>query len=157
MVVTPPNRRETDRRRRAGLLILCLAGPLSGAADGPSTAARFDPVYDLLTAHCGACHVRGGADGPWSLDTPPRADRFPECLPENGEAALRCATFHELVDAPAPGIPPWIRPQEAAASEPYAQACDPVVSFHIGHSLPAKLPDRDCTLFLEWIEAGAPR
>jgi len=31
------------------------------------------------------------------------------------------------------------------------------ISFHIGHSLPQRLPDADCERFLRWIEAGAAR
>jgi len=130
-----------------------LADPV--AAD--ERAGGFDPIYDLLTEHCGACHVRGQADGPWSLNTPPAADYFPACLAEPVEAQLRCTTFHQLVDVPGPGIPAWIRPADGPESEPYAQACDPEVSFHIGHSLPAALADADCATFLSWIESGAPR
>jgi mono/diheme cytochrome c family protein len=123
-------------------------------AAGPYT---FDAVYTVLSEHCGDCHVQGAADGPWSLNTPPRPDRFPECLEVPAEAQARCATYHQLVDEPVPGIPAWIRPEEAAQSEPYLQACDPDGSFHIGHSLPAALPAADCAGFLGWIEAGAHR
>lgn len=141
--------------RQAGPLLvgLLVAGLVHAGSDSPG----FDPVYDLLQAHCGECHIQGAADGPWSLDTPPRADRFPVCLEEASDAALRCATYHELVDAPGPDIPAWIRPGEARQSEPYAQACDPSVSFHIGHSLPAALPPEACAVFLNWIESGAGR
>jgi hypothetical protein len=140
---------------RAGLLLvgLLLGGPLQAGTDDPG----FDGIYDLLRAHCGECHVQGGADGPWSLNTPPSVSRFPECLEESGEAALRCATYHQLVDAPAPEIPAWVRPAEARQSEPFAQACDPLVSFHIGHSLPAPMPEPACAAFLHWIESGARR
>lgn len=115
----------------------------------------FAPVYELLGRHCGACHVRGVADGPWSLDTPPGADRFPVCLERPEAEQLGCATFHELVDAPGPGIPAWVQPGDPAASSPYLQACDPSVSFHIGHSLSAALPEPDCAAIRSWIEAGA--
>jgi len=125
--------------------------PFSARADN----AGFAPVYALLQHHCDACHVMGMADGPWSLNTPPTAERFPQCLAAPSLEQLQCATFHQLVDEPAPGIPAWIRPSEAAASEPYAQACDPVLSFHIGHSIPEPLPAADCSAFLRWIEAGA--
>ncbi|MGE0625870.1 MAG: hypothetical protein AB7I04_19655 [Pseudomonadales bacterium] len=127
---------------------------VAGATGG---SAGFDIIYELLSEHCGSCHVRGQADGPWSLDTPPSADAFPECLAEPADEQLRCSTYHQLVDAPGPGIPAWIRPADGAASEPYAQACDPEASFHIGHSLPAALEDDECAAFLGWIEAGAPR
>lgn len=133
-----------------GVLLVWLGAP--ALADD----THFEAIYRLLSTHCGDCHVQGAADGPWSLNTPPRADRFPECLDLADPEQLRCATWHELVDAPGPGIPAWIRPAEAAASEPYAEACDPAASFHIGHSLPEKLPDEECARFLSWIEAGAP-
>jgi len=136
---------------------LMLAGPAAVQAAGPVAPVGFDPVYDLLTEYCGGCHVQGQADGPWSLDTPPTAEHFPVCLGEPVSDRLRCATYHQLVDAPAPGIPAWIRPEDGPASEPYAQACDPEVSFHIGHSLPAPLDAGDCALFLDWIESGAQR
>ncbi|HEY5645718.1 MAG TPA: hypothetical protein VIS76_07250 [Pseudomonadales bacterium] len=132
-----------------------LGAAAPGAAEAP--APGFDPVYDLLTEHCGACHVRGQADGPWSLDTAPTSARFPECLTEASAQQLRCATYHQLVDAPGPGVPAWIRPADGGASEPYAQACDPAVSFHLGHSLPSALPAADCDLLLRWIEGGARR
>jgi len=145
-------------------LVIALAAALVGAAfaaDGLANTAgedsEFLPVYELLRSHCGSCHVRGLADGPWSLNTPPAADRFPECLKEQAAAALRCATYHELVDPPGPGIPAWVRPDDAQGSEPYVQACDPEVSFHIGHSLPQKLADADCERLLRWIKAGASR
>ena len=131
---------------------------------GASYPAKADPsgpdfrlVYDILRQHCGACHVQGIADGPWSLNTAPSSDRFAQCLAEKGDAQLRCATYHELVDEPAAGIPAWIRPAEASLSEPYVQACDPSASFHIGHSLAAALPAEACTALLHWIESGAHR
>lgn len=119
------------------------------------TGSSFAGIYELLTEHCGACHVQGIADGPWSLDTPPAADRYPECLAQNEAERLVCSTWHQLVDAPGPGMSAWIRPQEPEASEPYAQACEPSGSFHIGHSLPEALPDEVCARFLSWIEGGA--
>jgi len=118
-------------------------------------AFGFSQVYMLLSEHCGACHVRGVADGPWSLDTPPTQQRYPECLEVEASEQLKCATYHQLVDPPVPGVPAWIRPTEAAVSEPYAQACDPDNSFHIGHSLPTSLAADQCSGFLGWIEAGA--
>jgi mono/diheme cytochrome c family protein len=120
-----------------------------------ANAFAFNAVYDLLLTHCGECHVQGSADGPWSLDTPPSRDRYPECLDLTEAEQLRCATYHQLVDEPGAGIPAWIRPVEAAMSEPYVQACDSVASFHIGHSIPGRLPDQECVGFLGWIEAGA--
>lgn len=138
--------------------LLGSAAAAAGAAGAAgATEGGFDAVYAMLQLHCGACHVQGEADGPWSLNTPPGLDRFPECLDEPGASALRCATYHQLVDSPGPGIPAWIRPEEATGSEPYTQACDPAVSFHIGHSLPAALPEADCAGLLRWIESGAPR
>lgn len=155
-------------RASAGLwkwvLLSVLSAPLVALADlngAPSTGTLpeqhppgFEEIYDLLKTHCGACHVRGGADGPWSLDTPPDADRFPFCL-QPAAAALRCATYHQLTDAPGPDIPAWVRPEEAAASDPYVQACVPGSSFHIGHALPEGIPAADCTRLLRWIETGA--
>jgi hypothetical protein len=138
---------------RAGLL-LGLAG---FSAVSLASEPTFDPVYDLLEQRCGECHVRGEADGPWSLDTPPSTDRYPACLTEPEATALRCATWHELVQSPGPGIPAWVRPNEATASEPYVQACNPDRSFHIGHSLPAGLTTAECELLRRWIEAGAQR
>ena len=136
--------------RRFWLLpFLSLALPAEVAAGG------FGPVYELLERHCGACHVQGGADGPWSLNTPPSDRRHPECLAASESTRLACATYHQLVDEPAPGIPAWIRPAEAAASEPYVQACVPEGSFHIGHSLPEPPAAEECALLLRWIEAGA--
>ena len=145
--------------RRAGVVLSAAAWILSGSATagGPDRQVGFDAIYDLLAEHCGSCHVRGQADGPWSLDTPPAADFFPECLTEPAEERLRCTTYHQLVDAPGPSIPAWIRPADGAASEPYAQACDPALSFHIGHNLPTALADVDCATFLDWIVSGAPR
>jgi mono/diheme cytochrome c family protein len=127
---------------------------VSGLQAAPASY-DFVAVYDLLVTHCGACHVQGIADGPWSLDTPPTSERFAQCLPLDPDEQLRCATYHQLVDIPAPGIPAWIRPEQAPLSEPYAQACDSTTSFHIGHSIPESLSDRDCAGFLGWIEAGA--
>lgn len=137
------------------LLLGLAVGPASGMA--AEAGLGFDPIYELLEQRCGDCHVQGEADGPWSLNTPPSLDRFPECLTEPGTAALRCATWHELVDSPGPGIPAWIRPAEAAASEPYGQACVPEVSFHIGQALPDGLSAAECDAFLRWIESGARR
>lgn len=150
----------TDSAAFAAVAWIALTLVLSGAVGGLQAAepapAAFAPVYALLQTHCGACHVQGVADGPWSLNTPPSTERFPVCLDLPAAAALECATYHELVDSPGPGIPAWIRPAEAGASEPYVQACDPEASFHIGHSLPEKLSDEACGRFLRWIEAGAP-
>lgn len=140
--------------RAAGCLAVAMS---SGPAVAGDAAAGFEPVYALLQTHCGECHVQGRADGPWSLDAPPSASFLSECLGAPPDERLRCTTFHQLVDAPAPGIPAWIRPADGAASEPYAQACDPAVSFHIGHSLAVPLTDGECRAFLGWIEAGAPR
>jgi hypothetical protein len=149
---------EPVQGRRSARLLLALAAGLPGVASAAANeASGFAPVYELLESHCGACHVQGEADGPWSLNTPPSADRFAQCLTEPEAAALRCATYHELVDPPGPGIPAWIRPEDPPSSEPYAQACDTEISFHIGHSLPQRLPDADCERFLRWIEAGAAR
>lgn len=128
--------------------------PASGAS---SDQAGFLDVYHILQRHCGACHVQGAADGPWSLNSPPSGERFPQCLSETGEARVQCATYYQLVEEPGPGIPAWIRPEEAALSEPYSQACDPELSFHIGHSLPGPLPAGECATLLDWIEAGASR
>ncbi len=156
MAVIPENLPGTDSvsfGRAIWLTWALIVVSPSSVAEAPG----FAPVYSLLQTHCGACHVQGVADGPWSLNTPPSADRFPECLDEPDAAALQCATYHELVDPPGPGIPAWIRPEDGAASDPYAQACDAEVSFHIGHSLPEKMPDAGCAEFLSWIEAGAPR
>ncbi len=139
----------------AWLLFSSAVVPTAGiAAEG---SLGFDPIYQLLETRCGECHVQGVADGPWSLNTPPGPDRYPDCLSEKGAAALRCATWHELVQPPGPGIPAWIRPEDAQGSEPYAQACVPEVSFHIGHSLPASLSESECSAFLQWIKAGARR
>jgi hypothetical protein len=173
MAVIQPSRRATDATDTAGAgstrrLILCLVAlcscaaaaqtEIAGSGEGAEVSVTgFDSIYAMLYSSCGDCHVQGLADGPWSLNTPPGPERFPECLAEAGERALLCAAYHQLVDAPAPGIPAWIRPAEAAQSEPYAQACDPAVSFHIGHSLPERLPDASCAMFLDWIESGAQR
>lgn len=129
----------------------------AGKADSMSAAASpgFEEIYELLTTHCGTCHVQGGADGPWSLNTPPAADRFPSCLTGPESMALRCATYHQLTEVPGPDIPAWIRPEEAAASEPYVQACVAGTSFHIGHALPQGVPAPDCARLLLWIETGA--
>ena len=164
------NHRETDSVsfgaaiRLALALIIVSASSMAQAAtaekagEAPGSAEPgFAPIYALLQTHCGACHVQGVADGPWSLNTPPSTDRFPECLAEQQSAALQCATYHELVASPGPGIPAWVRPEDGSASEPYAQACDTELSFHIGHSLPQRLPDEDCARFLRRIEVGAPR
>lgn len=163
MVVIRVNLPETEpvafatAARLALALLVLSAAPAARAVDEAAEETGFAPVYALLQTHCGACHVRGGADGPWSLNTPPSTERFGECLAEPQDSALECATYHELVDSPGPGIPAWVRPEEAAASEPYAEACNPEVSFHIGHSLPQKVPDADCARFLHWIETGARR
>ena len=134
-------------------MLLALSG--CSAPDPQAEAAGFDEIYAILSQHCGACHVQGAAEGPWSLDTPPGPDWFPVCLERPAADQARCATYHQLVDAPGPGIPPWIRPDDATGSEPYVQACEPAQSFHIGHSLPAALPASDCGRLLEWIVAGA--
>ena len=142
---------------RTGRFPGLLFGLAGFSAASLASEPTFNPVYDLLEQRCGECHVRGAADGPWSLNTPPSADRFPSCLTEPEAAALECATWHELVQSPGPGIPAWIRPDEATASEPYVQACIPNGSFHIGHSLPERLSTEECDLLLRWIEAGAAR
>lgn len=119
------------------------------------TDAGFSEIYQLLDHHCGDCHVQGIADGPWSLNTPPDDQRFPECLGSDEYTQLRCATYHQLVDAPGPGITAWIRPDNAPASEPYVEACDSTASFHIGQSLPEGLPEHSCAMLLAWIRDGA--
>lgn len=160
MVQIRRNARATSSRTLFAVLValiarVAVAADDSGVSTAVSPSGQFLPVYALLSEHCGACHVQGVADGPWSLNTPPTLDRFPECLALSESDQLSCATYHQLVDEPAPGIPAWIRPREAASSEPYVQACDSTVSFHIGHSLPAALQDEDCAFLLHWIENGA--
>ena len=134
-------------------LLLALTTASTACAE---QAAGFEPVYQFLERHCSACHIRGVADGPWSLNTPPSDRRYPGCLSYPEDAQLACATYRQLVEAPAPGVPAWIRPTDASASEPYAQACVPSVSFHLGHSLPQPPTAEECAQFLAWIEAGAP-
>jgi hypothetical protein len=83
---------------------------------------------------------------------------YPACSSlSDTKAQHQCTTYEQLTQVPAEGIPAWIRPHEAQASEPYAQACDSQVSFHIGGSVPRKLADADCEKFLAWIRAGAQR
>lgn len=152
----PPWPALTDENLKDLVAYIRSVGPPPVSASTAVTVSYdFVAVYDLLVTHCGACHVQGNADGPWSLDTPPTVERFPECLPLDPEQQLRCATYHQLVDIPAPGIPAWIRPEEATLSEPYVQACNSAVSFHIDHSLPESLSEQDCAGFRGWIEAGA--
>jgi mono/diheme cytochrome c family protein len=127
-----------------------------GRPEPAAADVTFSGVYELLSTHCRACHVKGIADGPWSLDTPPRDDYFAECLDEEPSNQLRCTTWHQLVEVPAPDFPAWVQPADPEASAPYVQACNPADSFHIGHSMPEKLPDADCAALLGWIEAGAP-
>ncbi|MEM8769554.1 MAG: hypothetical protein AAGE43_19115 [Pseudomonadota bacterium] len=134
-------------------LLLALPFPTAACAE---QAAGFAPIYHFLERHCGDCHVQGVADGPWSLNTPPNERRYADCLNYPESAQLACANHRQLVEAPALGIPAWIRPTDAAASEPYAQACVPAVSFHIGHSLAEPPTLQECARFLRWIEAGAP-
>ena len=118
---------------------------------------NFGPVYELLAANCGACHRVGGVST-WVIDLPSSDEKYPGCARlDDDEAQHRCTTYEQLTEAPGDGIPAWIRPHEAQASEPYAQACDVQVSFHIGGSVPEKLPDADCEQFLSWIRAGAKR
>ena len=129
---------------------------MAGVDFATDQSVTFSEIYGLLTRHCGACHVQGVADGPWSLNRLPGADYFPQCLDRADDEARRiCVTYHQLVNEPGPGIPAWIRPGDAA-SEPYAQACDTSVSFHIGHSIPTVLAIDECDRFLAWIHSGAP-
>ena len=115
----------------------------------------FAAVYQLLSDRCGECHVQGAADGPWSLDTPPGESRFPTCLALPEDEQLICASYHELLDPPADGIPGWVVPEETAASAPYVQACVPEGSFHIGYAIPEQ-PEADlCAALGSWIESGA--
>jgi len=112
----------------------------------------FAPVYEALTAHCGACHVVGKADGPWALDRAPGT----ACQGRPAEDRTRCTTYHELVDEPGPGIPPWINRAVPTDSDLYVQACVAGVSFHLGLSLPSTPDEAFCELLLDWIDAGAP-
>lgn len=116
----------------------------------------FGPVYEALAGHCGNCHVVGGADGPWALNRTPTETSFPECLSAPAQARERCATYHELVDEPGPGIPAWVDTAVPSDSDLYGQACVQGVSFHLGNSLPAEPDEAFCKLLLDWIDAGAP-
>jgi len=128
----------------------------AGAALEQTVEPGFAPVYDALSAQCGSCHVVGGADGPWALNRTPTATSYPECLSAPVPARERCATYHELVDPPGPGIPAWIDRAIPTDSDLYAQACVRGVSFHLGNSLPEGPDEAFCNLLLDWIDAGAP-
>jgi hypothetical protein len=152
-------------RRFAVLLwlpVLVATGAVHAAEDttveslAQTVEPGFRPVYDALSRHCGNCHVVGGADGPWALDRTPTESSFPRCLSAPAGERERCATYHELVDPPGPGIPAWIDPAVPADSDLYEQACVPGVSFHLGNSLPAEPDETFCKLLLDWIDAGAP-
>ena len=128
--------------------------PTTSKADD-SSKSPFEPVYQILKNQCGQCHHTGGASS-WVVDLPPAADQYTACLEPADEAARhQCTTYRQLVEVPGPDIPAWIRPHEAAKSEPYVNACDAEASFHIGVSLPEKLPDSQCKTILEWIVSGA--
>ena len=136
------------RRLVAFLSAVFLTASVSAGGD-PSA---FGAVYTILKNRCGHCHQVGGASS-WVTDMPPTEQRFPHCT--DAPNPLMCSTHAQLTEAPGEEIPAWIRPHEAAMSEPYQQACNLSVSFHIGVSLPQVLPPEECSLFLDWITAGA--
>ena len=116
---------------------------------------HFAPVYQILRNQCGNCHHMGGASS-WVIDMSPTTDKYSQCLAQANLAAQhQCTTHQQLVEVPGPDIPAWVRPQQAAKSEPYVNACVVEESFHIGVSLPEKLPDVSCRMILDWITAGA--
>lgn len=135
-------------RIRAALALVTLVVVTCQAA-----ASEFAPVYEILQLRCGGCHRTGGASS-WIVDMP-AADRYPMCVQASAE--FQCTTHQQLTEVPGPDIPAWVRPTEPRMSEPYVNACDTENSFHIGVSLPEKLPDAECRRLLDWITAGAKR
>ena len=137
--------------------VFVIVGFVSASTSANESLAEetaFGPIFEILNTHCGRCHRRGGASS-WIVDTQPSANSYPACV--GVERQDQCTTYLQLVEMPGPGIPAWIRPEEAAASEPYVQACDAQGSYHVGVSLPETLPDAECRRFLDWIVGGAPQ
>lgn len=137
-------------------LVIAVCVVLSAVA-GLSCAAEphFAPVYQILQNHCGHCHQSGGASS-WVVDMSPTTEKYPECLAYADLASQhQCTTHQQLVEVPGLDIPPWVRPRQAAMSEPYVNACVTEESFHIGVSLPEKLPDAACRMIFDWIITGA--
>jgi mono/diheme cytochrome c family protein len=134
-----------------GLACVSLAQESVAGEPGAEESA-FGPVFEMLNTHCGRCHRRGGASS-WIVDMPPTANTYPACI--GVERQYQCTTHLQLVEVPGADIPAWVRPEQAASSEPYLQACDAQGSYHVGVSLPAVLPDQECRRFLDWIIGGA--
>jgi hypothetical protein len=123
---------------------------------GADNSDAFKPVYQILKAHCGACHRQGGASS-WTIDAPASSERYAQCLIHDDQQAIeRCTTWHQLVDAPGPEIPAWVIAGQPGDSAPYVQACDPEQSYHLGVSLPKLLSPETCRIFAAWINQGAP-
>ena len=137
-------------------LLITITTGLSAIAQSESGAeSHFVPVYQILQNQCGNCHHVGGASS-WVVDMAPTANRYSECLAHDAPPLQhQCTTYLQLVAVPGPDIPAWVRPQQAAQSEPYVNACVIEESFHIGVSLPEKLPGVECAMILDWIVAGA--
>lgn len=136
-------------------LIAIVVGLSVMAQPGFGAGSPFAPVYQILRDQCGSCHHVGGASS-WVIDMSPTVYKYSACLAHvDLRSQHQCTTHQQLVEVPGPGIPAWIRPQQAAKSEPYVNACVTEESFHIGVSLPEKLPDAACRMILDWIIDGA--
>lgn len=137
------------------LAVAIIAGPSAIAQPGVSAGSHFAPVYQILRNQCAGCHHVGGASS-WVVDMSPTADKYSGCLVHADlHSRHQCTTHQQLVEVPGPGIPAWVRPEQAASSEPYVNACVTEESFHIGVSLPEKLPDQACKMIFDWITRGA--
>lgn len=133
-----------------------LALALNVFADQPIETSKkqssFRQVYSILNAHCGACHIEGGAAiAAWTLDRPATDNSYPECMKADNPAL--CTTYLQLTA----GDYPWMMAGNLHESPPYLNACVTEENYHIGVSIPERLSDPECDVIKNWILNGTKK